>query len=194
MHIHAKNISNAITQINIYFIKNANICYFKNQPIKEKLKYMNFKQINNAMPDTKRAERIKNAILNTCTYEKFEELSQINIGTLRRITGGKRDIYIDELIKVSELTSSDPIYLAFGNEDDAKEMLGNYHMEESENKNFRTAEAIHTVAYNFRVLDEHDKKMIARLVMSLARDTINSKMIRKELNADEIKELMSPVK
>ena len=44
--------------------------------------------------DLQRAERIKKAILSKFTYERMEELSGINIGTLKRIANAQRDAKI----------------------------------------------------------------------------------------------------
>ncbi|HBT4419860.1 TPA: hypothetical protein MBV23_005954, partial [Klebsiella pneumoniae] len=64
--------------------------------------------------DLQRAERIKKAILSKFTYERMEELSGINIGTLKRIANAQRDAKISELEKIAEITQTDIFELIFG--------------------------------------------------------------------------------
>ncbi|HAW2552904.1 TPA: hypothetical protein JLQ01_004678 [Escherichia coli] len=114
--------------------------------------------------DLKRAGRIKKAILGKFTYERMEELSGINIGTLKRISNAQRDAKINELEKIAEITQTDIFELIFGSDIDD--------IYDSSKRFFETscvdaAQAALSVIYNLRTLNDDDILCLAKVSNAL---------------------------
>ncbi|EOS96951.1 hypothetical protein LU631_14820 [Erwinia tracheiphila] len=122
--------------------------------------------------DLQRAERIKKAILGKFTYERMEELSGINIGTLKRIANAQRDAKISELEKIAEITQTDIFELIFGS--------SNSDIYDSSKRFFETrskdaAQAAHFIIYNLRTLDDEDILCLGRVSSALQTATTSRK-------------------
>lgn len=130
-----------------------------------KMKEVQNCQADVEMIDIRRANRIKKVILAKFTYEQMEEASGINIGTLKRICGGQRDVKLCELEKIAETTQQDPAVLAFGNDVQFKikaETTGR------ELFNDETESAYRFIIHNIKSLKVEDIQAIGRQVAALS--------------------------
>ncbi|HDL7993285.1 TPA: hypothetical protein P0N98_004112 [Yersinia enterocolitica] len=119
--------------------------------------------------DLQRAERIKKAILSKFTYERMEELSGINIGTLKRIANAQRDAKISELEKIAEITQTDIFELIFGS--------SSSDIYDSSKRFFetRSKDAAQFIIYNLRTLDDEDILCLGRVSSALQTATTSRK-------------------
>lgn len=122
--------------------------------------------------DLQRAERIKKAILGKFTYERMEELSGINIGTLKRVANAQRDPKISELEKIAEITQTDIFELIFGSTsgdiyDSSKKFF--------ETRTKEAAQAAHFIIYNLRTLDDEDILCLGKISNALQTATTSRK-------------------
>lgn len=135
------------------------------------------------MTDLQRAERIKTAITTHSTYERIEEITGVNITTLKRIASGKRDVYASELEKIAEATQESPVYLMFGEDKDMVKK-GKLMFDGRRNK---VAEAAMFSLYNIRTLKDDEIIVIAKLIAGLQAMRVSERFFLKDL--EKLREL-----
>ncbi|WP_429078846.1 helix-turn-helix domain-containing protein [Aeromonas veronii] len=137
------------------------------------------------MADKKRAERIKQAILKSGTYEEVAAKTGISVSTLVRITSGKTEPKVKDIADIAKLSGSSADWILFGDVVDIKNesemaMIAEGFDEEA-------LRAHHFIVWNLRLLDKEDVKAIARQVSALSSYSYSKRMMEKELIFNDIK-------
>ena len=117
------------------------------------------------MPDIKRAERIKSAILEGHTYEGLSEKTGISVSTLTRITANKTEPKLADIVKICDVTGFSLNWITYGT---SEEIASPKDQDDDEVKDIKT----------FRLytgLENEDKEFVKKIIDSLSihRDLIN---------------------
>ncbi|EDV3658207.1 helix-turn-helix transcriptional regulator, partial [Salmonella enterica subsp. enterica serovar Mikawasima] len=105
-----------------------------------------------------RAKRIKNAILNSSTYEDVSNKTGISVSTLVRISSGKTEPKFSDIIKIARVTGVDLNELAHGDIVNIKKDA----MLKNDENNDEVVEAHNFIVWNISSLDKKDILSISR--------------------------------
>ena len=111
-----------------------------------------------------RAERIKNVILESSTYEELAEKTGISVSTLVRIASGKTEPKFSDIIKIAMVTGVDLNELAHGDIVNIKEDA----MLKNDEQNDEVVKAHNFIVWNISSLDKKDILSISRIVYALS--------------------------
>ncbi|EBU7277110.1 XRE family transcriptional regulator [Salmonella enterica subsp. enterica serovar Heidelberg] len=111
-----------------------------------------------------RAKRIKNAILNSSTYEDVSNKTGISVSTLVRISSGKTEPKFSDIIKIARVTGVDLNELAHGDIVNIKKDA----MLKNGEKNDEVVEAHNFIVWNISSLDKKDILSISRMVYAFS--------------------------
>lgn len=111
-----------------------------------------------------RAKRIKNAILNSLTYEDVSNKTGISVSTLVRISSGKTEPKFSDIIKIARVTGVDLNELAHGDIVNIKKDA----MLKNDEKNDEVVEAHNFIVWNISSLDKKDILSISRMVYAFS--------------------------
>ncbi|EAR3980763.1 helix-turn-helix transcriptional regulator [Salmonella enterica] len=111
-----------------------------------------------------RAKRIKNAILNSSTYEDVSNKTGISVSTLVRISSGKTEPKFSDIIKIARVTGVDLNELAHGDIVNIKKDA----MLKNDEKNDEVVEAHNFIVWNISSLDKKDILSISRMVYAFS--------------------------
>ncbi|ECN6303272.1 helix-turn-helix transcriptional regulator [Salmonella enterica subsp. enterica serovar Typhimurium] len=111
-----------------------------------------------------RAERIKNVILESSTYEELAEKTGISVSTLVRIASGKTEPKFSDIIKIAMVTGVDLNELAHGDIVNIKEDA----MLKNDKQNDEVVKAHNFIVWNISSLDKKDILSISRIVYALS--------------------------
>ncbi|HDZ8915904.1 TPA: helix-turn-helix transcriptional regulator [Aeromonas hydrophila] len=131
------------------------------------------------MADKLRAERIKQAILESGTYEEVAFKTGISVSTLVRITSGKTEPKLKDIADIAKLSGASLDWLVFGDPDSIKSDAEKAMMAEGFDED--AIRAHHFIIWNLRLLEKEDIKAIARQVSALGSYGYSKRMIEKEL-------------
>ncbi|AGY87947.1 helix-turn-helix domain-containing protein [Escherichia coli] len=111
-----------------------------------------------------RAKRIKNAILNSSTYEDVSNKTGISVSTLVRISSGKTEPKFSDIIKIARVTGVDLNELAHGDIVNIKKDA----MLKNDENNDEVVEAHNFIVWNISSLDKKDILSISRMVYAFS--------------------------
>ncbi|EPR4183108.1 helix-turn-helix domain-containing protein [Salmonella enterica subsp. enterica serovar Bareilly] len=111
-----------------------------------------------------RAKRIKNAILNSSTYEDVSNKTGISVSTLVRISSGKTEPKFSDIIKIARVTGVDLNELAHGDIVNIKKDA----MLKNDERNDEVVEAHNFIVWNISSLDKKDILSISRMVYAFS--------------------------
>lgn len=111
-----------------------------------------------------RAKRIKNAILNSSTYEDVSNKTGISVSTLVRISSGKTEPKFSDIIKIARVTGVDLNELAHGDIVNIKKDA----MLKNDEENDEVVEAHNFIVWNISSLDKKDILSISRMVYAFS--------------------------
>ncbi|EKC9999146.1 helix-turn-helix transcriptional regulator [Escherichia coli] len=140
------------------------------------------------MADSKRAERIRKAILEHGTYEEVADKTDINVRTLVRIATAKTEPKFSDVIKIAKITGTDLNTLAHGDALAVKEDATERKLITSADgyTDKETTDAHNFIIWNIRTLDKQDIISLARQVSALSSYSYSAKMLtRKLITGDE---------
>ncbi|STG23565.1 Helix-turn-helix [Escherichia coli] len=140
------------------------------------------------MADSKRAERIRKAILEHGTYEEVADKTGINVRTLVRIATAKTEPKFSDVIEIAKITGTDLNTLAHGDALAVKEDATERKLITSADgyTDKETTDAHNFIIWNIRTLDKQDIISLARQVSALSSYSYSAKMLtRKLITGDE---------
>lgn len=137
------------------------------------------------MADKQRAERIKQAILQSGTYEEVAAKTGISVSTLVRITSGKTEPKVKDIADIAKLSGVSADWILFGDVADIKTESEKAMVAEGFDE--EAVRAHHFIVWNLRLLDKEDVKAIARQVSALGSYSYSKRMIEKELIGNDTK-------
>ncbi|EEJ1168874.1 helix-turn-helix transcriptional regulator [Salmonella enterica subsp. enterica serovar Typhimurium] len=125
------------------------------------------------MSNNNRADRLKAAMLEYGTYEEMADKIGISSRTLVRIATGRTEPKFTDVLKISEVTGVDLIWLAYGTEEDI--------IADGTDNNLadEVAKAHNYVIWNLRYLDAQDIIAVGRQVMALNSMSYHTKQMRE---------------
>lgn len=139
------------------------------------------KNENNNMADMGIAERLKSAILNKGTYEEMSEMTGISVSTLVRISSGKTEPKLSDIIKISNVTERSMDWICYGEAMDQKQHADDTFVAAADGTDYETNEAHRYVIWNLRTLDKQDIQSIAKQVKALSSYRFTFRQQAKEL-------------
>jgi len=123
---------------------------------------------NYNMADMGIAERLKSAILNKGTYEEISEMTGISVSTLVRISSGKTEPKLSDIIKISNVTERSMDWICYGDAESQKEKAEDTFVAAADGYDEATSEAHRYIIWNLRTLNREDIQAIYRQVAALS--------------------------
>lgn len=135
------------------------------------------------MADSKRAERLRKAILEHGTYEEVADKTGINVRTLVRIATAKTEPKFSDVIQIAKVTETDLNILAHGDIIHVKEEATERKLITSADgyTDEETTSAHNFIIWNIRTLDKQDILSLARQVSALSSYSYSARMLERKL-------------